>query len=391
MSTGLPARPLRVFILAGEESGDMLGGAVMAGLRQLAPAGVVFTGVGGPRMQAAGLASLFPMDDLTAIGFGQVFAKLPTILKRLRETVEAICAAPPDVLVLVDAPDFTHRVAARVRRRNAQIPVVKYVSPTVWAWRPGRAKAMRPSIDHLMALLPFEPDVHLRLGGPPTTYVGHPLLERLAELRASAVQQARPAHEPPLVLVLPGSRRSEVERLGAVFGQAIGHLASQRPLDVVLPTLPRLLPMVEALVADWPVHPRVVTDVEEKYAAFRTARAALAASGTVTLELALSGVPTVAAYKVAAWEAVIAPYILKLPSVILPNLILGENIVPEFLQHDCTPERLSGALGRLLKDGADRDRQIEAFARLDAIFGTEDEAPSLRAARVVLATAAARR
>ncbi|MFG1465715.1 lipid-A-disaccharide synthase [Xanthobacter sp. DSM 24535] len=391
MSSGLPARPLRVFILAGEESGDVLGGAVMEGLGRLAPHGVAFTGIGGARMQAAGLTSLFPMDDLTAIGFGQVIGKLPTILRRLRETVDVICAAPPDVLVLVDAPDFTHRVAARVRRRNRQIPIVKYVSPTVWAWRPGRAKAMRSSIDHLMALLPFEPDVHLRLGGPPTTYVGHPLLERLADLRASASDVSRASHEPPLVLVLPGSRRSEVERLGVVFGQALGRLAARRPVEFVLPTLPRLLPLVEAVVAGWPVHPRIVTDADEKYAAFRAARAALAASGTVTLELALASVPTVAAYKVAAWEAVIAPYILKLPSVILPNLILGENAVPEFLQRDCTPDRLSNALGRLLDDGADRNRQIAAFARLDEIFGTEDEAPSLRAARVVLATIAAPR
>ncbi len=380
----VPARPLRVFFIAGEESGDQLGGALMEGLARLAPRGVTFDGVGGPRMAAAGLVSRYPMDDLTAIGFGQVLGKLPLILRRLKETVEAVCAAAPDVLVLVDAPDFTHRVADRVRRRAPHIPIVKYVSPTVWAWRPGRARAMRPSIDLLLALLPFEPQVHERLGGPPTLYVGHPLLERLGDLRPAPDEAQRRWEAPARVLVLPGSRRSEVERLGDVFGKALGEVAKGREVEFILPTLPRRLPQIEALTATWPVRPQILTDEAEKYAAFRTARAALAASGTVTLELALAGVPTVAAYRVAAWEAVIAPYILTIPSVLLPNLVLGENAMPEFLQHDCTPEKLAGALGALLDDGAARRRQEEAFARLDGIFGTQEAHPSERAARAVL-------
>lgn len=380
----IPARPLRVFIVAGEESGDQLGGALMEGLLEIAPHGVAFDGVGGPRMTAAGLVSRYPMDDLTAIGFGQVLGKLPVILRRLRETVEAVCAAKPDVLVLVDAPDFTHRVADRVRRRAPAIPIVKYVSPTVWAWRPGRARAMRPSIDRLLALLPFEPDVHQRLGGPPTLYVGHPLLERLAELRPSPEEEARRFADPARVLVLPGSRRSEVERLGAIFGAAIELVSRGREVEFILPTLPRRRSQIEAMTADWPVRPRILTDEAEKYAAFRTARAALAASGTVTLELALAGVPTVAAYRVAGWEAIIAPYILTIPSVILPNLVLGENAVPEFLQHDCTPDKLAAALSLLLEEGEPRRRQDQAFQRLDGIFGTTGDHPSLRAARAVL-------
>lgn len=380
----VPARPLRVFVVAGEESGDQLGGALMESLARLAPHGVEFEGVGGPRMTAAGLVSRYAMDDLTAIGFGQVLGKLPLILRRLRETVDAICAAQPDVLVLVDAPDFTHRVADRVRRRAPDIPIVKYVSPTVWAWRPGRARAMRPSIDRLLALLPFEPQVHERLGGPPTLYVGHPLLERLGELRPTPEEQNRRSASPARVLVLPGSRRSEVERLGAVFGAALGEVARGRDVEFVLPTLPRRLAQVEALTATWPVQPRILTDEKEKYAAFRTARAALAASGTVTLELALAGVPTVAAYRVAGWEAIIAPYILTIPSVILPNLVLGENAIPEFLQHDCTPDKLAAALAKVLDEGEARRRQEEAFHKLDGIFGTMDAHPSERAARAVL-------
>lgn len=384
--TTLPAdRPLHVFVVAGEESGDQLGGALMEGLLALTPAGVRFSGVGGRRMAASGLHSLFPMDDLTAIGIGQVLGKLPLILKRMAQTVEAVLRERPDILVLVDAPDFTHRVAARVRRQAPDIPIVKYVSPTVWAWRPGRAKAMRPSIDRLLALLPFEPAVHDRLGGPPTTYVGHPLLERLSELRPSDEEQVRRESAPPRLVVLPGSRRSEIERLGEVFGAALGRVAAGREVEIILPTLPRRLEQVSAIVARWPVTVRIVTDEAEKYAAFRTARVALAASGTVTLELALAGVPTVAAYKVAAWEAVIAPHILKIPSVLLPNLVLGENAMTEFLQHDCTADKLAAALDLLLENGDARDRQIAAFARLDAIFGIEGEPPSLRAARAVLA------
>lgn len=378
-------RPLTVFVVAGEESGDQLGGALMEGLVRLAPGPLRFVGIGGTRMAASGLTSLFPMDDLTAIGFGQVIGKLPLILRRMSETVEAIVATQPDLLVLVDAPDFTHRVAARVRRRLPGLPILKYVSPTVWAWRPGRARAMRPHFDRLLALLPFEPEVHQRLGGPPTLYVGHPLLERLDELRPSATERARRAARPHRILILPGSRRSEIARLAEVFGRAIGLVAAGREAEFVLPTLPHRLQQVEDAVRTWPVRPRIVTSEAEKYAAFRTARAALAASGTVTLELALAGVPTVAAYRVAGWEALIAPYVLTIPSVILPNLVLGENAVPEFLQHDCTPEKLASALDAILADSPERRAQISAFERLDAIFGIDDDPPSLRAASAVLA------
>ncbi|GGF83927.1 lipid-A-disaccharide synthase [Azorhizobium oxalatiphilum] len=380
-------RPLDVFIVAGEESGDVLGSALMGALHRQAPHGVTFSGVGGWRMAAHGLHTQFPMDDLTAMGFGQVIGKLPTILKRMRETVEAILRQPPDVLVLVDAPDFTHRVAARVRKRNPKIPIVKYVSPTVWAWRAGRAKAMRPYTDRLMALLPFEPDVHARLGGPVTDYVGHPLLEQLSDLRPGPVEAERRAAAPPLVLVLPGSRRSELERLGAVFGAALGLAAQRQEMELVLPTLPRLKAKVEAMVADWPVKVRIITDPDEKHAAFRQARAALAASGTVTLELALAGVPTVAAYKVAAWEAKIAPYLLYIDTAILTNLVLGEKVVPEFIQHDCTPEKLAAMLGEVLADGPARTRQLEGFAKLDVVMGASDAPPSERAASVVLEAA----
>ncbi|ABS69647.1 lipid-A-disaccharide synthase [Xanthobacter versatilis] len=376
-------KALRVFMVAGEESGDQLGGALMENLHAAAP-GIAFRGVGGRRMAAAGLTSLFPMEDLTAIGIAAVLGKLPTILRRLRETVAAVLADPPDVLVLVDAPDFTHRVAARVRAANPNIPIVKYVSPTVWIWRPGRAAAMRPHVDALLALLPFEPEVHRRLGGPPTFYVGHPLLERLDELRPSEAEAERRREPPPLVLVLPGSRRREIVRLGADFGAALAQVGRNRPMDLVLPTLPRLEPLVRQTIASWPLKPRIVTTEAEKYAAFRSARAALAASGTVTLELALAGIPHVAAYRVGWLEAQIARRILQGTTVILANLVAGENVVPEYLQEYLTVPVLADALDKVIGDTPERARQDATFARFDDIFGITGPSPSARAAEVVL-------
>ncbi|MEP9347574.1 lipid-A-disaccharide synthase [Xanthobacter sp. KR7-225] len=377
-------RPLRLFLVAGEESGDQLGGALMEALAARAPEGIAFSGIGGARMAKAGLASLFPMEDLTAIGVAAVLARLPRILGRLRQTVEAVLADPPDVLVLIDAPDFTHRVAARVRAAHPHIPIVKYVSPTVWVWRSGRAAAMRPYVDHLLALLPFEPDVHRELGGPPTTYVGHPLLERLGALRPGPEEAARRAADPPVVLVLPGSRRREITRLGADFGWALGRLAQTRPMELVLPTLPHLRGLIEDTVARWPVQPRIVVGEAEKFAAFRSARAALAASGTVTLELALSGVPMVAAYRIGWLEAQIGRRLLQGTSVVLANRVIGEDVVPELLQEFLTVPVLADALARTIADTPQRARQLEGFARLDAIFAIGADHPSVRAAEVVL-------
>nr|WP_250152224.1 lipid-A-disaccharide synthase [Ancylobacter radicis] len=373
-----------VFLVAGEESGDVLGAGLMAALAEMVPT-VRFRGVGGSRMQAAGLASFFPMEDITAMGFAQVIAGLPRILRRMSETVDAIVAAPPDVLVLVDAPDFTHRVARRVRRKLPHLPIVKYVAPTVWVWRPGRARAMAPDIDRVLAVLPFEPQVMAELGGPPTTYVGHPLMAMLGDLRPDALESARRAAFPPVVLVLPGSRRSELARLGGAFGEVLERLQQRLPhTEFVLPTLSSRLTEAQAMVAGWKVRPRIVVDEARKYAAFRMARAALAASGTVTLELALAGIPTVAAYKVPWLEGHIAPYLLKVTTAILPNLILNEKAVPEYLQWHIDPPAMAEQLARLIEGGPERAAQLAAFARLDQVMGADGAPPGQRAARAVL-------
>lgn len=381
---------LSVFLVAAETSADVLGAGLMQALATMRP-GVSFRGIGGPRMIASGMRSLFPIDALVTIGIGAVIAQLPMILRRMRETVEAILADPPDVLILIDAPDFTHRIAARVRRRLPNLPIVKYVSPSVWVWRPGRARAMRRSIDLVLALLPFEPRVHRELGGPDCVYVGHPLLGHLHELRPSPEEKRLRVAEPPLVLVLPGSRVSEIKRLTAIFGETLELVRTQRgPFELVLPTVPHLLAEVSAAATTWPIQPRIVTDEAEKYAAFRRARAALAASGTVTLELALAGIPSVAAYRVATIEGLILRSIVRIhpavrvKSVILANLVLGELAIPEFLQSRCTARNLAPALTEVIADTSARHRQINAFQRLDTILGTAGASPSERAARAVI-------
>jgi lipid-A-disaccharide synthase len=242
----------------------------------------------------------------------------------------------------------------------------------------------------VLAILPFEPAAFARLEGPHCTYVGHPLAERIADLRPSDEEARRRRADPPVVLVLPGSRRSEINRLAQTFGAAIGRLAQARPLDLVLPTLPHVAGLVREATAGWPVRPRIVVGADEKHAAFRTARAALAASGTVTLELALAGVPMVAAYRVPAWEAVLFRAMACIDTVILANLVLGENVVPEYLQRDCTPERIAAGLEALLGDTMERRRQLDAFGRLDRIMDVAGEAPSRRAAGSVLDVIGAR-
>ena len=382
-----------IFLVAGEESGDQLGAGLMRALRARFGREVSFAGVGGHAMEGEGLESLFPLTDIAVMGIGSVLARLPSIIRRGYRTVGAVLAADPDVLVVIDSPEFTHAVARRVRRRRPDLPIINYVSPSVWAWRPGRAKRMRAYVDHVMALKPFEPAAHRRLGGPPCTYVGHPLIERLDELRPAPGERAPVDADPFALLVLPGSRRSEITRLMGPFGTAIGLVAerSGRKLDVVLPAVPHLIDDIRTLAADWPIAPRIVEGEAAKYATFRRAPAALAASGTVTLELALSGVPMVVAYKVSKLEEQLR-HLIDVPSIVLANLILGQNVVPERVQWDCTPDKLAEALLPLLENGPDRRRQLEAFEGLDGIMvATDPTKPSERAAAIVADAIAAGR
>jgi len=388
-----PTRPseiVDVFLVAGEESGDRLGAALMRALRERTGGRVRFVGVGGREMAAEGVASLYPIADLPIIGFSAIPRRLPKILRLMRLTVKAVVAKRPHVLVVIDSPGFTQGIARRVRAADPTIAIVQYVSPSVWAWRPGRARAMRAYIDHVLALLPFEPAVHQRLGGPPCTYVGHPLVEQVRNLRPNLEEARRRFAAPPVLLVLPGSRAGEIERLLGVFSDAVALVRDRvGSLEVVVATVPHLMDPIRTAMARWPLRARIVVESADKQAAFRTATVALAKSGTVTLELALAGVPMIAAYKVTALEylAVGRGILKRLPSIILTNLLLGENVVPELLQHNCTAEKLAAALLPLFGDTPERRRQVEAFSRLDAIMEVGSSVPAMRAADVVLAAA----
>lgn len=377
----------KIFLIATEESGDRLGSALMKVLRQRLGDGVQFVGVGGRTMAREGLESLFPIEELSIVGFAAVVQQLPKILRLIRQTAEAVLEAAPDALIIIDSPDFTHRVARRVRARNPAISVVDYVSPQLWAWRPGRARTMLGYVDHVLGLLPFEPAEYRKLGGPPCSYVGHPLVEQLSSLRPNVEEQARRDGGLPVLLVLPGSRRSEVRHHLDVFGATLGRLQAEgHAFELMLPTMPHLEATIRDGIASWPVKPRVVIGENEKRAAFRIARAALAKSGTVTLELALSGIPMVTAYRVGAIEAFILRRAIRVSSVILANLVIGKDVIPEFLQEECTPEKLAPALADVLTDSPLRRQQVEAFAQLDAIMSTGNKSPSVLATDVVLAT-----
>ena len=386
---GAPQKPLNIFVVAGEHSGDALGAKLMAALKAKCAGGVTFSGVGGDDMRHEGLDSIFPIEDVAVMGPLNILPKLPRIIRRVYQTVDAAIAAKSDAVVIIDSPEFTHPIAKRIRKRAAHIPIIDYVSPSVWAWRPGRAKRMRGYIDEVLALLPFEPEAHERLGGPHCTYVGHPLIERFDEIRnadaAGLAKRLGIADGKPVLLVLPGSRSSEVERLIGDFGATVDRLAAQgHGIHAVIPAVRHLRERIEAKTAAWTVRPHIIDGAADKFAAMRLARAALAASGTVTLELALAGTPMVAAYKSDAMTAWIVHRLITTDTALLSNLVLGEKVFPEFIQNDCTPDNLSRAVSALLHDGDARSRQLAALARIPDKVALASGTPSDAAAAAVL-------
>ena len=342
---------------------------------------VCFAGVGGPAMQAHGLTSIVPLREIAVMGIVPVVKRLPYLLATIRKVADAAVAMSPNVLVIIDSPDFTHRVARRVRRFRPDLPIVDYVSPSVWAWRPGRARRMRGYIDHVLALLPFEPAVYERLGGPDCTYIGHPLVKQIAALRANDGELQQRETVPFTLLVMPGSRESEVRRLMPVFGAATALL--EHPGEIVLATLPDLEPLVRAMAKTWRRRPRIVTRRTDIRAAMRRARAALVASGTATLELALAAVPMVVAYRVSLVEELVARLMLTTDKIALPNLILARHAVPESVQRDCSPERLAAQLAPLLNGGKERDAQLAALQEVSLRMRVEGFSPDRVAADII--------
>lgn len=375
-----------VMLVAGETSGDALGAELMVALRELSNVPLRFSGVGGPAMERQGFTSIFPMTDIAVMGPREIIPRLPLIFRRIWQTVRHAVDEKPDLAVVIDSPEFTHMVAKRMARRAPGIPVVNYVLPSVWAWRQGRARAMRRYIRRVLALLPFEPRF-LEKAGVDCVYVGHPAIERLPEEGSGArFRVARGiAPETPLLLVLPGSRLNEVKHLVEIFAETVQKLAIEMPeLRVVVPTVPHVRELVEKAVKEWGVPVDLVEGEEDKRAAFDAATAALAASGTVTLELALARVPMVVAYRAEAVVGWFALSILKIPSVVLVNLILDRPSVQEYLQSRCTADNLFEGLRPLMRDTPERLRALADLDEVRARMGVGGESPSTRAARAVL-------
>ena len=366
-------RPLKIAVIAGEESGDLLGADLVRALQASNGRDVQLIGAGGRHLQALGLVPLFDASEIALMGLTAVVRDLPRLLKRIGQTARAVAEAKPDCLVTIDSPDFSLRVARKVRALNPAIPIIHYVCPSVWAWRPGRAPAMKPYVDHILCILPFEPGELQKLDGPTGTFVGHRLTSDPG-IRSAALAQARERDLSPgrqkTLLLLPGSRKGEVRGLLEPFGQTVSVLRARgHRLRLILPTVPHVADLVAGTVSGWDQKPEIVSDVSGKWQAFGEADAALIASGTVSLELALSGVPLVSCYKLDPVARMIQSMV-TVWSALLPNLIADQPVAPEFYNRFVRPAALGRMLEALFADTALRKWQKDGFAEVSRRMAT---------------------
>lgn len=375
------------FFIAGEASGDLLGARLMHALKTKLNGQVRFAGIGGPRMEAEGLTPFFPQAELAHFGVFELLRHIPHILKRIRQTIAEVRRLRPAALITIDAPDFSFRVAKKLKGEG--IPLIHYVAPTVWAWRPERAKKIAQFLDHLLVLLPFEPPYFTR-EGLGCTFVGHSIVESGAE--KGDAQRFRVkygiASDTPVLAVLPGSRRGEISRLMPIFGATLQRLKEQHPkLHVVIPAAPGFTALLKEMSRDWPMPVIITEGDQDKYDALKASRAALACSGTVALELAMARLPSAIAYKISTLTYLAFRRLIKVKYVNLVNLMHDKLVVPELLQLDCTPEKLAQAVNDLLSDESIRQKQITGLADVAAWLGQGQFVPSERAAETVLRVA----
>ncbi len=365
--------PLRIAVIAGEESGDLLGADLVMALKTLTGREVELVGVGGRHLEALGLDPLYDGSEVALMGVTSIVRDLPRLMRRIGQAAEAVVRARADCLVTIDIPDFSLRVARKVRAADPSIPIVHYVCPSVWAWRPGRAPAMRGHVDRILCVLPFEPEALQRLDGPRGTYVGHRLSAHPGIASAAAAQLARQDDRAALrhLLVLPGSRRSEVGRLLQPFGEVVRLLTERGiPLRVSIPTVPHVADTVAAAVANWSVSPVIIHDEQAKWRAFADADAALAASGTVLLELALARVPAVSCYKTDPFIGPLMRRLVTVWSAALPNLIADWPVVMEYYDELVRPGHIARTLEQLMGDTPSRAAQLAGFAQVADIMAT---------------------
>ncbi|MFC3323257.1 lipid-A-disaccharide synthase [Mesorhizobium cantuariense] len=366
--------PLKIAIVAGEESGDLLGADIIGALKRATGRDIRLVGIGGRHLQALGLVPLFDGAEIALMGLSAILRDLPRLMRRISQTASAVAAEKPDCLITIDSPDFSLRVARKVRATDPAIPIIHYVCPSVWAWRPGRAVAMKPYVDHILCILPFEVKELSRLGGPPGTYVGHRLAHDpgvLGAAKAQSLPRDLSGDRVKTLLVLPGSRRSEVSRLIGPFGETVSILRARgHRLRLLLPTVPHVADLVRTSVARWDEKPEIILDPERKWQTFGKADAALIASGTVSLELALSGVPMISCYRLDPVMRMVQG-LVTVWSAALPNLIADQPLVPEHYNQYVRPRYLARQLEALFSDTAYRAWQKQGFAEITRRMATD--------------------
>ena len=374
-----------IMIVAGETSGDLLGADLIKAVRVLYP-DAAFSGVGGPAMIRAGFSSLFDMSEIAIMGLGPIMANLRRLFGLVGLTAAHACDTHPDIVVLIDSPEFNHRVAARIKKRYPDICVICYVAPSVWAWRRGRARKMARHFDAVLSLFPFESHIFKALSGPPCHFVGHPIVDRFQSYAPGADFRAKyniPAEE-RILCVLPGSRMSEIRKLAPVFEQTIARVAREiENLSVVVPVVPHTREAVRARVAGWPIQPILLEDESDKIAAFSAANAALAASGTATLELGMAGLPSVVAYKMGGMMGAMLMRVLRVPSAVIVNLVLDGPVMQEFLEDRCTADLITPAVNALLQDDVLNNEKRAQLLSLAEVLGGGAQSPATRAAEII--------
>ena len=379
-------KPLKIAIVAGEESGDVLGADIVQALKRMTGREVQLIGIGGRHLRALGLVPLFEGAEIALMGLSAILRDLPRLMRRINQTASSVAGEKPDCLITIDSPDFSLRVARKVRAANPSIPIIHYVCPSVWAWRPGRAVAMKPYIDHILCILPFEVKELSCLNGPPGTYVGHRLAHDpgvLGAAKAQSLPRDLSGDRVKTLLVLPGSRRGEVSRLIGPFGETVSILRARgHRLRLLLPTVPHVADLVRTSVARWDEKPEIILDPERKWQAFGKADAALIASGTVSLELALSGVPMISCYRLDPVMRVVQG-LVTIWSAALPNLIADQAIVPEHYNQYVRPRYLARQLESLFSDTSYRAWQKDGFAEVARRMATDKPSGEI-AAGIVL-------